>query len=58
MIIKNLCTITLIFMNIILLLIVLYFSRGTKDKSSKIGFGAMIFVYVLNVIALIGGVIV
>ena len=44
-------------MNVLLLLAVLHTALGVKDKASKIGFGIMIFVYVANVITLMGGIV-
>lgn len=46
----------LIFMNASLLLIMLYFAHGTKEKASKTGFWIMIFVYIANIATLIGGI--
>ena len=47
----------LVSMNVLLLLAVLHTALGVKDKASKIGFGIMIFVYVANVITLMGGIV-
>lgn len=47
----------LVSMNVLLLLVVFYTALGVKDKASKIGFSIMIFVFVANVITLIGGII-
>ena len=53
----NLLMTLLVLMNVLLLVPVLYFSLGTKDKASKIGFGIMIFVYMADIIALTGGIL-
>lgn len=47
----------LVSMNVLLLLAVLHTALGVKDKASKIGFSIMIFVYVANVITLMGGIV-
>lgn len=53
--ISNFLLSLLILLNVILLLVVLFFAKGIRDKASKIGFGIMIFVYMANIIALTGG---
>lgn len=35
-------------LNILLLICILWFAKGQKDKACRIGFGAMIVSYVLN----------
>lgn len=47
----------LVIMNALMSLIVLFVAHGTKDKASKIGFGTIIFVYLANILTLIGGII-
>jgi len=49
-------TIVLITANMLLLGIVLNFSKNKKDKYSKIGFGFMAAVLVLDMLFTIGGV--
>lgn len=57
MIIKNLWIASVILMNVLLLFVLFYFARRTKERASKIGFGIMIFVYVADIVTLAGGVI-
>ena len=53
----NLLMTLIVLMNVLLLVPVLYFALGTKDKASKVGFGIMIFVYMADIIALMGGIL-
>lgn len=42
----------LIVSNVLLLAIIAYFSKGKKERASKIGFGFMEIVYIFNILAL------
>ena len=48
----------LIVFNALLLAVVLFFMKDKRDNASRVGFGIMEAVFVMNIILLIGGLLI